>query len=87
MIFEVWLPGQNTFKEISSCSNLRIFSEKGKDSIPDCWKEQNRVRPYPQRFRTSGGRTLVAILENYQQADGSVIILKCYGLTYSGRKK
>ncbi|MDD5451631.1 MAG: serine--tRNA ligase [Desulfovibrionales bacterium] len=72
---EVWLPGQGTFREISSCSNFEDF----------------QARRANIRFRRSGktktelvhtlngsgvaiGRTVVAILENYQQADGSVVI-------------
>jgi len=72
---EVWLPGQNTFREISSCSNFEDFQAR---------RASIRYRPEPKAkpelvhtLNGSGlavGRTLVAILENYQQADGSVII-------------
>jgi len=72
---EVWLPGQNSYREISSCSNCGDFQARRMDS----------------RFRVAGvkgtrfvhtlngsgvavGRTLVAVLENYQQADGSVVV-------------
>jgi len=72
---EVWLPAQNTYREISSCSNMGDFQAR---------RMQARFRPEegkkPELLHTlngSGlavGRTLVAILENYQQADGSVRI-------------
>jgi seryl-tRNA synthetase len=69
---EVWLPAQNTYREISSCSNFGAFQAR---------RMQARFRNAqgkPELVHTlngSGlavGRTLVAILENYQQADGSV---------------
>ncbi len=72
---EVWLPAQNTYREISSCSNMGDFQAR---------RMQARFRPEegkkPELLHTlngSGlavGRTLVAILENYQQADGSVLV-------------
>jgi seryl-tRNA synthetase len=71
---EVWLPAQNTYREISSCSNFEAFQAR---------RMQARFRNAqgkPELLHTlngSGlavGRTLVAILENYQQADGSVVI-------------
>jgi seryl-tRNA synthetase len=72
---EVWLPGQNSYREISSCSNTEAF----------------QARRANIKFKTAGGgkaehvhtlngsglavgRTLIAVLENYQQADGSVVI-------------
>jgi seryl-tRNA synthetase len=72
---EVWLPGQNSYREISSCSTCTDFQAR---------RGNLRYRPEPKgkpRFvhtlNGSGlavGRTLVAILENYQQADGSVVV-------------
>jgi seryl-tRNA synthetase len=72
---EVWLPGQNTYREISSCSNCSDFQAR---------RARLRYRPEPgakPRFlhtlNGSGlavGRTLIAVLENYQQADGSVVV-------------
>jgi seryl-tRNA synthetase len=71
---EVWLPGQNAYREISSCSNYEAFQAR---------RMQARFRNdkgKPELVHTlngSGlaiGRTLVAILENYQQRDGSVVI-------------
>jgi seryl-tRNA synthetase len=71
---EVWLPAQNTYREISSLSNCEAFQAR---------RMQARFRNAqgkPELLHTlngSGlavGRTLVAVLENYQQADGSVVI-------------
>jgi seryl-tRNA synthetase len=72
---EVWLPGQQAYREISSCSNCTDFQAR---------RASLRYRPEPKgkpRFlhtlNGSGlavGRTLVAVLENYQQADGSVLV-------------
>jgi seryl-tRNA synthetase len=72
---EVWLPGQNTFKEISSCSNFEDFqARRAKIRYRISGKSKTE---YVHTLNGSGlavGRTLVAILENYQQADGRVII-------------
>src|SRR6266567_3398783 len=72
---EVWLPGQDAFREISSCSNCGDFQARRMNA---------RYRPQAEKstrfvhtLNGSGlavGRTLVAILENYQQADGSILI-------------
>jgi seryl-tRNA synthetase len=72
---EVWLPGQNLFREISSCSNFESFQAR---------RANIRYRPegkdkteYVHTLNGSGlavGRTWLAVLENYQQADGSVLI-------------
>jgi len=72
---EVWLPGQNTYKEISSCSNFEDFqARRAKIRYRISGKSKTE---YVHTLNGSGlavGRTLVAILENCQQADGSVII-------------
>ncbi|MSM39647.1 MAG: serine--tRNA ligase [Geobacter sp.] len=72
---EVWLPGQDTFREISSCSNFEDFQAR-RASIR--FREDEKAKPeYVHTLNGSGlavGRTLVAVLENYQQADGSVMI-------------
>jgi len=72
---EVWLPGQNTFKEISSCSNFEDFqARRAKIRYRISGKSKTE---YVHTLNGSGlavGRTLVAILENYQNADGSVTI-------------
>ncbi|MFQ5442320.1 MAG: serine--tRNA ligase [Thermodesulfobacteriota bacterium] len=71
---EVWLPGQATYREISSCSNFEAFQAR---------RANIRYRPgggkprFVHTLNGSGlavGRTLVAILENYQEEDGSVIV-------------
>jgi seryl-tRNA synthetase len=72
---EVWLPAQNTFREISSCSNCGAFQArrmKARSKIKGA-KETEFVHT----LNGSGlaiGRTMVAILENYQQADGSITV-------------
>ncbi|ALM90631.1 serine--tRNA ligase [Alteromonas stellipolaris] len=74
---EVWLPAQNTYREISSCSNMVDFQARRMQG-----RFRNPETNKPELLHTlngSGlavGRTLVAILENYQQADGSVTIPK-----------
>ena len=72
---EVWLPGQNTYREISSCTNTEGFQAR---------RANIKFRPdgtgkaeFVHTLNGSGlavGRTLIAILENYQQADGSVVV-------------
>lgn len=72
---EAWMPGQNTYREISSCSNFEDFQAR-RASIRFRRKESGKVE-FVHTLNGSGlavGRTVVAILENYQQADGSVII-------------
>lgn len=72
---EVWLPAQNTYREISSCSNMGDFQARRMQA-----RYRNSESNKPELVHTlngSGlavGRTLVAVLENYQQADGSVVI-------------
>lgn len=72
---EVWLPGQQTYREISSCSNFGNFQARRLQA-----RYRNPESGKPELVHTlngSGlavGRTLVAVLENYQQADGSVTI-------------
>ena len=72
---EVWLPSQNTYREISSCSNTEAFQAR---------RANIKFRPtgtgkadFAHTLNGSGlavGRTLIAVLENYQQEDGSVVI-------------
>jgi seryl-tRNA synthetase len=72
---EAWLPGQNMYREISSCSNFEDFQAR-RASIRFRRKESGKVE-FVHTLNGSGlavGRTLVAVLENYQQADGSIII-------------
>lgn len=72
---EVWLPSQETYREISSCSNFEEFQARRANIR---YRETPQSRPqYVHTLNGSGlaiGRTVVAILENYQQADGSVLI-------------
>ncbi|HET7925571.1 MAG TPA: serine--tRNA ligase [Rhodanobacteraceae bacterium] len=72
---EVWLPGQNKYREISSCSNCEAFQARRMQAR---WRNPDTGKPeLVHTLNGSGlavGRTLVAILENYQQADGSVVI-------------
>ncbi|EKE79848.1 serine--tRNA ligase [Idiomarina xiamenensis] len=72
---EVWLPAQDAYREISSCSNMRDFQARRMQAR---FRRQGAKKPeLLHTLNGSGlavGRTLVAILENYQQADGSVII-------------
>ncbi|HJR55901.1 MAG TPA: serine--tRNA ligase [Rhizomicrobium sp.] len=72
---EVWLPGQNAFREISSCSNCGEFQARRMNARYR--NAEGKVKGPVHTLNGSGlavGRTLVAILENYQQADGSVAI-------------
>ena len=72
---EVWLPGQNTYREISSCSNCGAFQARRMNSRYR--NAEGKVKGPVHTLNGSGlavGRTLVAILENYQQPDGSVAI-------------
>jgi seryl-tRNA synthetase len=70
---EVWLPGQNGYKEISSCSNFEAYQAR-RASIRG---RSGKKSEYVHTLNGSGlavGRTWVAIVENYQQADGSVVV-------------
>jgi seryl-tRNA synthetase len=70
---EVWLPGQQKYREISSCSNCEAFQARRMQAR---WRNPATGKPEPvHTLNGSGvavGRALVAVLENYQQADGSV---------------
>ena len=72
---EVWLPAQNTYREISSCSNMVDFQARRMQAR---FRRQGEKKPeLLHTLNGSGlavGRTLVAILENYQQADGSIVV-------------
>jgi seryl-tRNA synthetase len=72
---EVWLPGQNLYREISSCSNCGDWQARRMNARYKPAGEKNTV--FVHTLNGSGlavGRTLVAVLENYQQADGSVTV-------------
>ncbi len=72
---EIWLPGQGTYREISSCSNCEDFQAR-RAGIR--YRSDKKARPaFVHTLNGSGlavGRTLVAVLENYQQKDGSVTV-------------
>jgi seryl-tRNA synthetase len=71
---EVWLPAQNTYREISSCSNMGDFQARRMQAR---YRNSEKKTEFLHTLNGSGlavGRTLVAVLENYQQADGSVEI-------------
>ena len=70
---EVWLPGQNAYREISSCSNCGDFQARRMNSR---YKENDAIK-YLHTLNGSGlavGRTLIAVMENYQNEDGSIDI-------------
>jgi seryl-tRNA synthetase len=72
---EVWLPGQNAYREISSCSNCGEFQARRMNTRYR--NAEGKVKGPVHTLNGSGlavGRTLVAVLENYQQPDGSVVI-------------
>ncbi|MCQ2914487.1 MAG: serine--tRNA ligase [Alphaproteobacteria bacterium] len=72
---EVWLPGQNKYREISSVSNCWDFQARRMDAR--CKNKNQKGTRYVHTLNGSGlavGRTLVAVMENYQQKDGSILI-------------
>jgi len=81
---EVWLPAQQKYREISSCSNYEAFQARRMQAR---WRNPDGGKPEPvHTLNGSGlavGRTLVAVLENYQQEDGSVVVPKVL-LPYMG---
>jgi seryl-tRNA synthetase len=72
---EVWLPGQEAYREISSCSNCTDFQAR-RSNIR--YRPEKKAKPrFVHTLNGSGlavGRTLIAVLENYQQEDGSVLV-------------
>ena len=85
---EVWLPGQQAYREISSCSNFRDF--QARRAGIRFRREQGSKPEFLHTLNGSGlavGRTLVAVLENYQQADGSVSIPDVLRPYMGGMKK
>jgi seryl-tRNA synthetase len=72
---EVWLPGQGCYREISSCSNMLDFQAR---RMKARWRNPETGKPeLLHTLNGSGlavGRTLVALMENYQQSDGSIRI-------------
>jgi seryl-tRNA synthetase len=70
---EVWLPGQNTYREISSCSNFEAFQARRAAIRCKAGKGKSEFAHTLNGSGLAVGRTWVAIVENYQQADGSVV--------------
>ena len=73
---EVWLPSENKYREISSCSSCSTFQAQRMKSR---YKNKNKETVFVGTLNGSGlavGRTLIAVLENYQQKDGSIIVPK-----------
>ncbi|HEY2322651.1 MAG TPA: serine--tRNA ligase [Thermoanaerobaculia bacterium] len=71
---EVWMPGQNTFREISSCSNFLDFQARRANIR---YRDANKKVNFVHTLNGSGlplGRSLIAVMENYQQADGSIVV-------------
>ena len=71
---EIWVPSQQAYREISSCSNFEAFQTRRANIR---FRPQGGKPAYPHTLNGSGvavGRTIVAILENYQQEDGSVLV-------------
>ena len=73
---EVWLPAQNTFREISSCSNCEAFQARRMQARFKNAQGKNELVHTLNGSGLAVGRTLVAVLENHQQADGSIRIPK-----------
>jgi seryl-tRNA synthetase len=72
---EVWLPAQGEYREISSCSNCRDFqARRGDIRFRPSDGGRTRLVHTLNGSALAAGRTTVAILENYQQADGSVVV-------------
>ena len=73
---EVWLPGQNAYREISSCSNFESFQAR---RLLTRYRVEDKKTELVHTLNGSGlavGRTLLAIMENYQQADGTITVPK-----------
>ena len=71
---EVWLPSESKYREISSCSSCGSFQAR---RMKARYKNENRETVFAGTLNGSGlaiGRTLIAIMENYQQSDGSIIV-------------
>ena len=84
---EVWLPAQNTYREISSCSNCEAFQARRMQAR---FRNENGKPTLLHTLNGSGlavGRTLVAVLENYQNSDGSVTIPKVLRTYMNGLDK
>jgi len=84
---EVWLPGQGAYREISSCSNFESFQARRMQAR---FRTEKGKTEFVHTLNGSGlavGRTLVAILENFQQADGSVVVPSALRPYLGGQEK
>ena len=84
---EVWLPGQSAYREISSCSNFEAFQARRMQAR---YRDEKGKPQLAHTVNGSGlavGRTLVAVLENYQNADGSITVPAALGPYMNGLKK
>jgi seryl-tRNA synthetase len=84
---EVWLPAQNTYREISSCSNMGDFQARRMQARFKTGQDKPELVHTLNGSGLAVGRTGVAILENYQQADGSIKIPKALQPYMGGLEK
>ncbi len=85
---EVWLPGAGAYREISSCSNCLDFQSRRMNARMK--SANDKGTQFPHMLNGSGlavGRTMVAILENYQNQDGTVTIPEALRPYMSGKKQ
>ena len=71
---EVWVPSQNTYREISSCSNMGDFQARRMSARYRVGEKKTELVHTLNGSGLAVGRTLLAIMENYQQADGSIVV-------------
>ena len=72
--FRVWLPGQSNYKEISSCSNFEAYQARRANIRQKSGKGKSDFAHTLNGSGLAVGRTWVAIIENYQQRDGTVVV-------------
>lgn len=83
---EVWLPGQNTYREISSCSNMEAFQARRMRARYKTPEGRNELVHTLNGSGLAVGRTLVAVLENGQREDGSVVVPEVLRTYLGGRE-
>jgi seryl-tRNA synthetase len=84
---EVWLPGENAFREISSCSNCGEFQARRMQAR---YRTKGKQVRHVHTLNGSGvavGRALIAVMENYQEADGSIAVPEALQPYMGGLKK
>jgi seryl-tRNA synthetase len=85
---EVWLPGQGAYREISSCSNCGDFQARRMNAR--CRPKDEKRTRFVHTLNGSGlavGRTLIAVLENYQEANGSITVPEALRPYLHGRER